>query len=85
MDPFCYHSGMAASPYLDLDVRPLVAAGKPPLSTILDAVDTLEPNQALRLTTPFEPFPLYQILRQQGFRHEVQTDGAGTWTIVFRR
>ncbi len=76
---------MASSPFLDLDVRPIVTAKKPPLAAILDAVSQLEPGQALRLTAPFEPLPLYQVLRQQGFRHEAKSDGAGTWTIIFRR
>jgi uncharacterized protein (DUF2249 family) len=76
---------MTPPQFLDLDVRPIVAAKKPPLSAILEAVSQLGPGQALRLTAPFEPLPLYQVLRNQGFRHEAQTDGAGTWTIIFRR
>ncbi len=70
---------------LELDVRPLVAANKPPLGAVLDAVARLAPGQALRLIAPFEPAPLYRLLGHRGFRHEASHDGAGAWTILFRK
>ncbi len=76
---------MSEPTFLDLDVRPLVAAKRPPLPAILDAVSRLEPGQALRLTTPFEPVPLFSMLARQGFTHEARQEDGDTWVIVFRR
>lgn len=76
---------MSDPAFLDLDVRPLVASKRPPLPAILDAVSRLEPGQALRMTAPFEPVPLFAMLGKQGFRHEARTEIDGTWVIVFRR
>ncbi|MFH1499815.1 MAG: DUF2249 domain-containing protein [Verrucomicrobiota bacterium] len=70
---------------LELDIRPLCAAQRPPLPAILDAVGKLAPGQPFRLIAPFEPAPLYQLLGQQGFTHEAHTRDDGTWEIVFSR
>lgn len=70
---------------LELDIRPLCAMGKAPLSHILDAIGRLAPGQAFRLIAPFEPAPLYQLLGRQGFVHEVAETGDGAWVITFRR
>lgn len=70
---------------LDLDVRPLIAAGQAPLGVVLGAIDRLRPGQALRLLAPFEPLPLYGVLARQGFAHVASHDDAGTWTVIFTR
>lgn len=75
---------MAETRIVELDVRPLVAAGQPPLGPILAAVDQLEPGMAFRLIAPFEPAPLYQLLGRRGFSHEVRETGDGAWEITFR-
>lgn len=71
--------------FLDLDVRPLVAARRPPMPEILRAIDQLVPGQALRLTAPMEPAPLFAFLAQRGFNHESSRADDGSWVIVFRR
>ncbi len=75
---------MHPSASLELDVRPLVAAGRPPLPAILDPVNRLEPGQSLRLIAPFEPTPLYAVLRQRGFTADPQPRADGSWEITFR-
>ena len=67
----------------ELDVRPLFAAGRPPLAPILTAVNQLEPGQALRLIAPFEPAPLYQLLGERGFTAEPHERDDGAWEILF--
>src|SRR5688572_1188934 len=69
---------------LELDVRPLVAGGRPSLPAILDAVNRLAPGQSLRLIAPFEPAPLYALLRQRGFVADPQSNADGSWEITFR-
>ena len=50
-----------------LDVRPLIDAGKDPLTSILEKVKTLQTGQALQITNSFEPTPLMHLLSKQGF------------------
>ena len=70
------------SPF-ELDVRPLFAAGRPPLVPILEAVNRLEPGQALRLIAPIQPVPLFDLLGQRGFTHEARERDDGAWEILF--
>lgn len=76
---------MSEEGYRELDVRPLFAARRPPMSEILNAVDQLKLGQALRLIAPIEPAPLYAFLAQRGFRHESSRAADGSWVIIFRR
>lgn len=68
----------------ELDVRPLFATGRPPLVPILNAVNRLQPGQALRLIAPIQPIPLFDLLGQRGFTHEAKECEDGTWEILFR-
>lgn len=70
---------------IQLDVRPLMAAKRPPLPAILAAVQQLQPGQDLRLIAPFEPVPLYDLLGAQGFAHEAKEREPGVWEILFSR
>lgn len=75
---------MNPPPPLELDVRPLFAAGRPPLVPILNAVNRLEPGQALRLIAPIQPVPLFDLLAQRGFTPEPHERPDGAWEILFR-
>lgn len=61
----------------DLDVRPILAKGGDPFSVIVKTATSLADGEALHLVAPFEPVPLYAVLRSMGFasRHE-ERDGA---------
>jgi len=72
-----------ALPPLELDVRPMLAAGRPPMPAILNAVNRLEPGQSLRLLAPFEPIPLYARLQERGLVPRAKEQADGTWEIVF--
>jgi uncharacterized protein (DUF2249 family) len=69
---------------MELDVRPLLAAGRPPLAAILNAVNRLAPGQTLRLLAPFEPAPLFALLAERGYTAESEQLADGTWSILFR-
>jgi uncharacterized protein (DUF2249 family) len=75
---------MNPPPPFELDVRPLFAAGRPPLVPILNAVNHLASGQALRLIAPFQPAPLFDLLGQRGFTHEARERADGAWEILFR-
>lgn len=68
---------------LELDIRPLCAANRPPLAAILEAVNRLRPGQPLRLIAPFKPEPLFQLLGERGFSHTATQRGDGAWEILF--
>ncbi|OWW21461.1 DUF2249 domain-containing protein [Noviherbaspirillum denitrificans] len=40
-----------------------------PLERVLDALNSLQPGQRLRVLIPREPFPLYNILERNGYQH----------------
>jgi len=75
---------MSAPPPLEFDVRPLFAAGQPPLVPIMEAVGRLQAGQALRLIAPFQPQPLYDLLRQRGYTPEPSARADGAWEILFK-
>ena len=51
----------------DLDVRPIIASGKDPLTLIKETVKTLKAGKVLRIINSFEPTPLMFLLKKQGF------------------
>jgi uncharacterized protein (DUF2249 family) len=73
----------SAAPVRELDVRPILAAGGPPIGAILEAVAALPRGAALRLIAPFEPVPLYAKLAGMGFDHACRARDDGSWEILF--
>lgn len=69
----------------EIDVRPDIAAGREPFPRIMAAVRVLGPDEPFVLIAPFEPEPLYGVLAEQGFRHEVEPEAGGGWRVTFRR
>jgi uncharacterized protein (DUF2249 family) len=55
-----------------------------PLERVLDALSVLEPGQQLRMLIDREPRPLYGILQQNGFRHEVLPRSDGLYEILIK-
>jgi uncharacterized protein (DUF2249 family) len=56
-----------------LDVRPILSAGKDPLSEIIKLTSTMQTGQVLKLINSFYPEPLVVLLKKQGFETHVQT------------
>ena len=74
---------MSSLPPLELDVRPLFAAGRPPLPAILNAISRLEPGQSFRLIAPLKPAPLFDLLAARGYTAEPKELANGVWEILF--
>ncbi|AMS43938.1 DUF2249 domain-containing protein [Aminobacter sp. NyZ550] len=70
--------------FVDLDVRPLLAAGDEPFGKIMETVASLGPDVGLRLVAPFKPIPLLQVLASRGFDYEAREIGDGDWEVLFR-
>lgn len=70
---------------IELDVRPNLARQEDPLKIIMEAVKTLSETQCLKLIAPFEPVPLIHLLRNKGFRHEVEKKQDGSVITFFKK
>ncbi|MDE2291126.1 MAG: DUF2249 domain-containing protein [Elusimicrobia bacterium] len=73
------------TPDVELDVRPDIRAGGEPLGRIREAAQRLTAGQVLSLRAPFEPKPLYAVLRNMGFEHWSQPEESGDWQVLFRK
>ena len=69
----------------ELDVRPILNAGKDPFNMILGQVKALKPLQTLKLINDFEPIPLIQLLGKQGFESYNQVMDGGLYHTYFFR
>ncbi len=72
------------TPFVDLDVRPILRAGGEPFGAIMGAVNALKPGEGLRLLATFKPVPLFNVLGGKGFTHEAREIGGGDWEVLFR-
>lgn len=66
-----------------LDVRPMLAAGEEPFSTIMSVVDGMSEGERFELVAPFDPVPLYEVLGPRGFHHRTEKRGPGEYVVEF--
>lgn len=71
--------------FVDLDVRPILLNGGEPFTKIMEAVETLGPDEGLRLYATFKPLPLFQVLGAKGFSPEAREIEGGDWEVLFHR
>lgn len=76
---------MSADDARVIDVRPILQAGGEPLDAILAAAGSVPEGGSLVVVAPFEPVPLYGVLRQMGFVPEAAEQEGGGHRVVFRR
>lgn len=55
-----------------------------PMQRVFAALDAAQPGQTVRLLLPREPFPLYPLLAQRGWRHQTTREGEDRYTILIR-
>ena len=70
---------------ITIDVGPILASGGEPLAEILAAAEGVAEGSSLVVIAPFEPAPLYGVMRQMGFAAETGPEPGGGFRIVFRR
>jgi uncharacterized protein (DUF2249 family) len=68
---------------MKLDVRPILAGGEEPLEMILESAGGVSAGGVLEITAPFEPVPLYAVLRARGFAHVTEVRGADEFVVRF--
>jgi uncharacterized protein (DUF2249 family) len=59
-----------------LDVRPMLARKEEPFEIIMRTLASLADNEALHLIAPFEPRPLYDVMRARGRLVHTERDHA---------
>ena len=55
-----------------------------PMERVLRALALLRPDQAIRLLLHREPFPLYTLLAERGYRHDTTMQADGSYVILIR-
>lgn len=68
-----------------LDVRPDVEFGGEPYVRMMEVAQAIKPGETFVIIAPFEPIPLYDILRAQGFLYETQQAAQDEWVVCFSR
>lgn len=69
--------------FKELDVRPILKEGGEPFPAIMQAVQSLEPGEGLRLVATFRPTPLLSVMARRGYAAEVREIGGGDWEVIF--
>ena len=69
---------------IELDARPILAAGEEPLSLILQRAGEVPVGGVLELTAPFRPVPLYRVMSERGFAQVTESRGPAEWVVRFR-
>lgn len=69
--------------FKELDVRPILQNGGEPFQAIMAAVASLARGQGLKLIAPFRPQPLFGVMQDKGFGHEVIELDNGDFEVRF--
>jgi len=71
-------TAMKKEKIMTLDVRPILETGTDPYHAIMDTLKTMNDNESLLIINTFEPVPLLNKLKTQGYEYEVERGGDGT-------
>jgi TusA-related sulfurtransferase len=55
-----------------------------PMEMVMQTLALLRPGQSIRLLLHREPFPLYPILIQHGYRYDTRMEADGSYVILIR-
>ncbi|MDP4083824.1 MAG: DUF2249 domain-containing protein [Bacillota bacterium] len=70
---------------VELDVREDIKNKLEPFQKIMEAVKELNANDTFILHAPFNPVPLYAVLKAKGFSHESEEIDSKHWKITFTK
>lgn len=74
---------MTDRPIREIDARYLEPPE--PFVRAMEAIDTMAPGEVLRLLLFREPFPLYKVLDDHGFKRQTELQADGTYVVVIRK
>jgi TusA-related sulfurtransferase len=75
--------GQTTRPVRELDLRFLEPPE--PFVQTMDALETLQPGDCLRILLYREPVPLYRVLDQHGYERHTEVHDDGTYAILITR
>jgi len=55
-----------------------------PMERVMQTLALLRPGQSIRLLLHREPFPLYPILTERGYRYDTRMEADGSYVILIR-
>lgn len=53
-----------------------------PMERVMQTLALLRPGQSIRLLLHREPFPLYSLLAERGYRHATRMEADGSYVIL---
>jgi Uncharacterized conserved protein (DUF2249) len=68
---------------IELDVREDIKNNQDPFETIMSIVSPFQEGDTLILHTPFQPVPLYGVLKSKGFGYETEEINEKHFKITF--
>lgn len=80
-----WRGGLDAERASRIDVRPILAAGEPPLGAVIQLAEAVAPGGVLLIEAPFDPQPLRRLLAGKRFATYAERLGPGHWRIWCRR
>ena len=66
-----------------LNMRSDLESGGEPFVHIMKAAAAIKPGGTLVIIAPFEPIPLYDVLGERGFSHDIARTAADEWVVRF--
>lgn len=76
---------MAENKLVELDVREDLKNKIEPFQKIMEAIQELQAGDVFILHTPFEPVPLFNVLKAKGFTNEAEKLQEDHWKITFTK
>lgn len=70
---------------VEIDVRADLKKKIEPFQKIMDAIADLREKDSLILHAPFQPVPLYAVMKAKKFTHLTEKMGEKHWKITFVR
>lgn len=55
-----------------------------PMEKVMQALSLLRPGQSIRLRLHREPYPLYPLLAERGYRHDTHMEPDGNYVILIQ-
>ncbi|MGJ7921868.1 DUF2249 domain-containing protein [Neobacillus sp. LXY-4] len=68
---------------VEMDVREDIQNKQEPFQKIMEAITGLGQNDTFILHAPFEPVPLYAVMKAKGFEYNAEELGEKHWQITF--